>query len=413
MTDSSSGAAQKSPNLIWEWTKSLLIAVGIALLIRWPLIEPFKIPSGSMEPTLQVGDRIFVNKWIYGVRWPFNGFRIPFTLHTVWYSDDRMLPGIEPERWDIVVFKSVEHRVEKDTLVKRIVGLPGERILIRDGSIFADGVRLELPPDMSDVYYTRPRQSNGYGIVPDDEHSLVPAEHYLLLGDNSDQSRDGRWFGFMPEHHLLGRVSSIWWPVSRWHDFSGFSRSWWWNIGITVGALWLTMRLFVGRTWRVADGMPSTGLQRGDRVFVRYSLGVPIPFTRFRIGAGRGISRGDLVLYRSPVRSGVDPDYYLGIVGGLPGEKVQIRQDSLFVNNQPAQPLPNDLSLENSEGKYGLTKGKAFSEVPKDAYFLLSDAGRGDRDSRTLGFISKRDIVGHASRVWWPVSRARGIQSPS
>lgn len=410
MAESTRGTDAKRPNLIWEWTKSLLIAVGIALLIRWPLIEPFKIPSGSMEPTLQVGDRIFVNKWVYGVRWPFNGFRIPFTRNTVWYSEDRMLPGRDPGRWDIVVFKSVEHRVEKDTLVKRIVGLPGERILIRDGTVYADGEPLELPPDMPDVYYTSPPQSNGYGLIADDAHSLVPPEHYLLLGDNSDQSRDGRWFGFVPEHHLLGRVSSIWWPVPRWHDFTGFSDSWWWNFGIAFGTLWLAMRLFVGRTWRVADDMPATGLKRRDRVFVRYSLGMPIPFTAIRIGSGRGLSRGDLVLYRSPVRTGVDPSYYLGIVGGLPGEKVQVKQAGLYVNGEPAQGLPAGLSLKESTGKFGLAKGKEFTQVPDNAYYLLSDAGDGERDSRTLGFIARRDIVGHASAVWWPVGRAHRLR---
>lgn len=410
MADSSSGTTRKRPNLAWEWTKSLLIAVGIALLIRWPLIEPFKIPSGSMEPTLQVGDRLFVNKWIYGVRWPFNGFRIPFTRSTIWYSDGRMLPGKDPERWDIVVFKSNEDRVEKDTLVKRIVGMPGERILIRNGKVYANGVPLEFPPDMPEVFYTSPLDySNGFGLIDDEAHSLVPEDHYLLLGDNSDQSRDGRWFGFMPNHHILGRVSSIWWPISRWRDFTGFSDSWWWNLSLVVGGGWLAMRLFVGRSWRVAEDMHAAGLKRGDRVFVRYSLGVPIPFTGYRIGSGRGLSRGDLVLYRSPERTGVDPDYLLGIVSALPGEKVQIKQDTLVIDGDRPAELPAGLALGESTGKYGLNKGKEFSQVPDRGYFILSDAGKGERDSRTLGFIPKPQIVGHASRVWWPIGNARSL----
>ena len=114
---------------IKEWVKSILIAIVLALFIRWPVIEPFKIPSGSMEPTFYDGDRIFVNKFVYGIRFPFNGFRIPYTTKTTWYADDRIFRGADPQRWDVVVFKSVEHDVQHDILVKRIVGLPVSELL--------------------------------------------------------------------------------------------------------------------------------------------------------------------------------------------------------------------------------------------------------------------------------------------
>ena len=137
--------------VILEWTKSIGIAIFLAMLIRWPVAEPFKIPSGSMEPTFFNGDRIFVNKHSYGIRFPFNGFRIPFTRTTIWYSDKWLFKGSEPERWDIVVFKSAEHRVEHDTLVKRIVALPGETVQISGGRLFINGEPISDRATLGDV----------------------------------------------------------------------------------------------------------------------------------------------------------------------------------------------------------------------------------------------------------------------
>ena len=95
------------------------------------------------------GDRIFVNKYHYGVRLPFNGFRIPFTSIDTWYAQKRLWKGNAPQRWDIVVFKANRVGLEKHTLVKRIVGLPGERVEIRDGKIWINGAAVETPADGS------------------------------------------------------------------------------------------------------------------------------------------------------------------------------------------------------------------------------------------------------------------------
>lgn len=109
-----------------EWGKTILIAGSLALVIRWSVAEPFRIPSGSMEPTLHghphflLGDRVFVNKWRYGLRYPF--------------MKKRIYQGEAPKRWDVVVFKTVEADATKTTLVKRIAGLPGERVHIQGGS---------------------------------------------------------------------------------------------------------------------------------------------------------------------------------------------------------------------------------------------------------------------------------------
>jgi signal peptidase I len=172
------------------------------------------IPSGSMDPTLKINDRIFVNKHAYGVRWPFNGFRIPFTRTTIWYTDKWLLKGPLPKRFDVVVFKSVENAVEHDTLVKRVIGLPGERVHIGDdGKIYINGKALDLPPSMPDVYYTQPPvdpddsySAKGYALLTDDKYALVPDDCVLLLREGvlrrpRGRGRRGRTF----VHTVLAR----------------------------------------------------------------------------------------------------------------------------------------------------------------------------------------------------------------
>jgi len=405
---------------VWEWTKSLAIAIGIAMLIRWPVAEPFKIPSGSMRPTFLEGDRIFVNKHAYGVRYPFNGFRVPFTRTTLWYSDGWLWEGPMPDRWDIVVFKSVEANAEHDTLVKRVVGLPGEQVLIRDGRLYINGTPIELPASMPDVYYSTPRvgpsrhESNGYGLIPDEEHSLVPPGHVFLLGDNSDHSRDGRWFGFVPHHHLLGEVSAIWFPVGRWRDFTGFSRSWWWIGGWTLFAAYIVARLFWGRSVTVHSEGLAGRVSRGEKILIRFAFGVPVPLLRARVGRGRTLERGDIVLYRPP-RDADAPDLLLGVVAGLPKEKVQILNSELRVNGKAVEDisLPSlALDGENGrEGKYGVARGREFTNVPEDHFFVLADGSDAGPDSRVFGWVPRDRVVGLAQAVWWPPTRMRSVSS--
>lgn len=399
----------------WEWVKSIAIAVGIAFLIRWPVAEPFKIPSGSMIPTLQVGDRIFVNKHAYGVRWPFNGFRIPFTLTTVWYTDKWLWEGPMPDRWDIVVFKSVEHRAQHDTLVKRVVGLPGERVLIHDGKIYINGESLELPPDMPpDTFYTdETGRSNNYALLPDDEHSLVPEDCVLLLGDNSGQSRDARWFGFVPHKNLLGEVTSIWWPYARWRDFTGYTDSLWWRSGWILLAAYAALRLFVGRSVKVySDGLAGA-VNGGEHLAIRF-LGLPIPFTGVRIGRGRPLRRGDVVLYHPP-RGFNAPELLLGVIGALPEDKVLIQDGRLQIDGKLLDNagVLSEARFAGNEfgGKFGIAKTKEFTAVPPNHYYLLSNGSGGAPDSRSFGWIAHGRIVGVATRVWWPLKAARRLSA--
>lgn len=403
-----------------EWVRSILIAVGLALLIRWPIAEPFKIPSGSMEPTLHgdpkmlKGDRIFVNKHSYGVRFPFNGFRFPFTSKTLWYTDKWLWKGRDPDRWDIVVFKSAEEGVSKDTLVKRVVGLPGERVHIAGGRVYIDGVALDLPEGMPEIEYTTPLNMP-YGVRTEDQYSLVPEGHVLLLGDNSANSRDGRRFGWLPTHHILGEVSSIWWPPARWRDFTGYTHTFWWNaMLLTLGGL-LVVRLFVGRSWFVFEEGVPLSLERGERLFVRFALGLSIPFTGMRVGPGRALRRGELVLYTPPkdLVEGDGAAGLLGVVAGLPGEQVTFEDGRLHINDEAVTEGSTlaEVSFAADGGRYGRSRSREYSEVPDGHYFILCDGPPGGPDSRTLGWVSRDAVKGVATSVWWPVRRARRLKT--
>ncbi len=394
-----------------EWIKSGLFALGLALLIRWPIAEPYRIPSGSMEPTLNgkpeifQGDRVFVNKWIYGVRYPFMNKRI-------WYGQD-------PQRWDIVVFKTVEKNVRHKTLVKRIVGMPGERIEIRGGKVYADGVALEPPDSMPDnMHYTSPRSTFSqmkYGVRPEDEYAVVPEGHYLVMGDNSANSRDGRYFGWLPNEHMVGRVASIWWPPNHWTDFTGFAGTWWWRVLVNMVLIALFVRLFIGRSWVVLR-KAGRGL---DHLFINYAaLGLRIPFTPYWIARWGRLNRGDTVLYRTASEEAPRGHMFVGHVAGLPGERVGFHEGRLEVNGEPAAELAEaDFSATAANAPYGRSKGKDYSHVPEGHYFVLWETRKPEEDgeeeplydSRAFGWISRGHLLGKATALWWPPTRWRKL----
>lgn len=425
MTDSGGAPNDTMPGwlrVVWEWTKSIAFALALALLIRWPVAEPFKIPSGSMEPTLHGdervgrGDRIFVNKHAYGVRWPFNGFRFPWTEESLWYTDRWLWEGPLPERWDIAVFKSIEPGAEHDTLVKRVVALPGEHVLIHpDGRIYINGEPLDPPPGLEGNRYEVPNLPDGYGLPwSDEEHSVVPEGHVFLLGDNSLNSRDARFWGWVPHHHLVGEATSIWWPMSRWRDFTGFSRSWWWIGGWVLIGAYTIFRLFFGRSIKFRESWLGEKVRQGDHLLVRFSLGIPVPFTGMRVARGREPQRGDVVLYRPPKKGKESgPEQMVGVVAALPGERVTLDAGMLRIDDKPVE-TPKwlsdfEFSRDGVEGKYGKSRSKEFSVVPKDAYFILSNGDDRAWDSRTVGWVPRGRIVGHAARVWWPPASGRRL----
>jgi signal peptidase I len=178
-----------------EWVESVLIALAIAIVIQTFIIQAFKIPSGSMIPTFNIGDRIFVYKFMYSARIPFVNIRLP------------ILDIKEPKRGDIIVFTSPED--PKKDFVKRLIALGGETVSIKDGKVFVDGKEAGLP-SMSAVYYYNAGEYGAEG-----KSVKVPEGCYFTMGDNSANSRDSRYWGFVPRKNLVGKAVVIYWPLYR------------------------------------------------------------------------------------------------------------------------------------------------------------------------------------------------------
>lgn len=385
-----------------DWAKQGSIALLFALAFRWAVAEPYRIPSGSMQPTLDGderigrGDRVFVNKWVYGVRYPFMNKRL-------WY-------GEAPQRWDMVVFKSVEEDPLHTTLVKRIVGMPGEHFQIRGGQVYVDGEPLEIPEFMPPGQFYTSSPGMLYGVRPEDQYARIPEGHYLVLGDNSAHSRDGRYFGWLPNEHIVGRVASIWWPPRHWRDFTGFSETLWWRALVVITIAWLLLRLFIGRSWPYR---PITAKGK-DHIAVSFlHLGFRIPFTRIWLANWSRPGRGDLVLYHPPRNDRFPSDALLaGRIAAMPRERAMIVDGHLEVNGERPQdaPVVADLVLPASgeEGFYGYGRAKDYTLVPDEHYYILSEEDdSGSHDSRSLGWVPKSHVIGKAVAVWWPLSRWR------
>jgi signal peptidase I len=201
-----------------EYARSFFPVILIVLLLRSFLVEPFRIPSGSMMPTLLIGDFILVNKFAYGVRLPVS--------HT------KIIENGEPQRGDIVVF-----RFPNDPTVdyiKRVVGLPGDRIQYVDKQIIINGKPVKQTPldlyqgvgkgkdntgatliaeDLDSVSHDiliREKQAPQPGRFVLSEGVIVPEGHYFAMGDNRDNSNDSRFWGFIPEGNLVGKAFFRW-----------------------------------------------------------------------------------------------------------------------------------------------------------------------------------------------------------
>jgi len=186
-----------SKQTLAETAKTFLWAGVAALLIRTLLFAPFMIPTGSMRPTLMEGDRILVNKIVYGVRVPFSG--------------QRFLRFKAPRRGDLVVFRSPDRTRD---YIKRLVAVGGDTVEIRQGRLWLNDQLVNEPEAFQELaYYNR----GAYG--QEGKKITVPEGHFFFLGDNSASSRDSRYFGYLPEVHLIGRAFVIVWPFNRVHWF--------------------------------------------------------------------------------------------------------------------------------------------------------------------------------------------------
>jgi signal peptidase I len=220
--------ASREPVIV-EYARSFFPVILAVLLLRSFIVEPFRIPSGSMMPTLLVGDFILVNKFAYGLRWPV--------------LNSKFLPLGEPARGDVVVFRFP--RDEAVDYIKRVVGVPGDQIYYRNKTLYVNGepmAQLPLPPYIGEGAGSG--HSGAYRAleqVDGVEHEIlinpgardlppgcmvlangpvtVPEGAYFVVGDNRDNSNDSRCWGFVPEGNLVGKAFAIW---MHWDGQRGF-----------------------------------------------------------------------------------------------------------------------------------------------------------------------------------------------
>lgn len=209
----------------WDGIKGFLWVILFALTVRWLLVEPYRIPSGSMIPSLAVGDQIFVNKLSYGVR-------VPFTTSL-------MVEFAEPTRGDVAVFVCPD--TPELNYIKRIVALAGDEVLVRGGVLSINGEALDRESAGNKMFQDRHFESStwfqfdavehseknhgvSYSVLADDARPaptrdfgpfVVPEGHVFVMGDNRDHSRDSRVFGAVPVGHIMGRAMFIWWSWGK------------------------------------------------------------------------------------------------------------------------------------------------------------------------------------------------------
>jgi signal peptidase I len=189
----------KKKSTFREYAEAAAIAVLLALFIRTFVVQAFKIPSGSMEPTLLVGDHILVSKFIFGVK-------VPFVRTT-------LIPISEPDREDVVVFIYPEDK-SKD-FIKRVIGLPGDTIRIQGTKLFINGKPFEDQYGFFTASSRDNRIERSYSFGP----VTVPEGHYFVMGDNRDHSYDSRFWGFVPAESIKGKAFVIYWSWPNWKRF--------------------------------------------------------------------------------------------------------------------------------------------------------------------------------------------------
>ena len=179
-----------------EYFESIVVAVILALFIRTFVVQAFKIPTGSMEQNLLIGDHLLVNKFVFAP--------------TASDIERAVLPVASIARGDVVVFKYPEDP-ERD-FIKRVIGLPGDVIEVRHKRVYIDGRPLDEPY----VHYLRPPTDGGLPLGVADVREeygpvTVPSEEYFVMGDNRDNSQDSRYWGFLPRAFVKGRSLVIYW----------------------------------------------------------------------------------------------------------------------------------------------------------------------------------------------------------
>jgi signal peptidase I len=187
-------------SVVREYFESIVIAVILALFIRTFIVQAFKIPTGSMEPNLLIGDQLLVNRFVFAP--------------TVSGVERALLPMTAIRRGEIIVFKYPENP-ERD-FIKRVIGLPGETIELKDHRILVNGAPIDEPYAH---YLPRPEGNGQHEVTSDDVRDrygpvTVPPDALFVMGDNRDNSADSRYWGFLPKANVKGEALMIYWSFS-------------------------------------------------------------------------------------------------------------------------------------------------------------------------------------------------------
>ena len=203
----------RKKSLTREYIEAILIALLLALLIRTFIVQAFKIPSGSMEKTLLIGDHILVSKFSYGTHIPNE---IPFINSKLF--EDIVLFSSVPERGDIIVFKFPKD--ETRDFIKRVIGRPGDLLEVRRQKVFINNKPYE------DARARHTESPSDSPLVPRDDFGpiLIPEGHVFVMGDNRENSQDSRYWGYLNVKKIRGKALIIYWSWDRIESWVRFER---------------------------------------------------------------------------------------------------------------------------------------------------------------------------------------------
>jgi len=231
-----SGAQQKQVSWVVDFARSFFPVLLVVFALRSFVVEPFRIPSGSMLPTLKIGDFILVNKFRYGVRLPI--------------ANDKIIDMEDPQYGDVMVFRYPHD--ESVNYIKRVIGLPGDRVSYTDKTLSVNGQQIaqEVVGDYSTIEKVQDRQrrlelsifresfggQGAHQILHDEKRPplnldfIVPEDQYFVMGDNRDHSNDSRFWGFVPQDNVIGKAFLVWFS---W-DYAGGGGVHWERIGTSI-----------------------------------------------------------------------------------------------------------------------------------------------------------------------------------
>jgi signal peptidase I len=218
--------AEQRKSVVREYFESIVIAVILALFVRTWVVQAFKIPTGSMENNLLIGDHLLVNKFVFG----------PAAA-----PERAVLPMRDIRRGDVVVFKYPDEP-ERD-FIKRVIGLPGETLELRNKRVYVDGEPLDEPY----VHFLDPshfaQEVTSFDVRERYGPVRVPDTQYFVMGDNRDNSQDSRYWGFLPRDYIKGRALMIYWSFEPGVDAYGRP------VGPGAGPLSLVTQFFTRTRW--------------------------------------------------------------------------------------------------------------------------------------------------------------------